>query len=206
MQNIQEFFVAVFGNPTIATFVIATLPIFELRGAIPFGMSTMFWGDKVLNVGEAFLISFTGSSLVVPIIALLFKPILNWFKSSKTFNKLAIKIESRIVEKSKSFKNKNTRIKKILGIIFFVGVPLPLTGAYTGTALAVMLGLNFYDTIVSVIIGNLISGIIIAILSMTSKNTANILLIAFICLLIIIGVISIAKYIIKRFKMNKKSV
>ncbi len=206
MQNIQEFFVSVFNNPIISTFVISMLPIFELRGAIPFGMSSIFWGNKSLSVGIAFLVSFIGSSLVVPLIALLFKPTINWFKTTKTFGKIATKFENRIIEKSKPFENKNTRIKKMLGIMLFVGVPLPLTGVYTGTAIAVMLGLNFYDTILSVICGNLLAGSIVSLLTLTSENTANILLVAFIVGLLVIGLISIFKSVFKKLKENRKNV
>lgn len=206
MQNIQEFFVEKINSPILATIFIAMLPIFELRGAIPFGMSSVFWGSKELSAGTAFLVGFLGSSLVVPIIALLFKPVLNWLKKTKIFSKLANKLENRIIEKSKSFENKNTRIKKILGIMLFVGVPLPLTGVYTGTAIAVMLGLNFFDTLFSVISGNLIAGIIISLLSLTNENTANILLFVFFGVLVIMGIISIFKMIFKKLKTNRKNV
>ena len=141
------------------------LPIFELRGAIPFAMSTSLWGDKTLSIGTAFLVSFIGSSIIIPLVALLFKPFLVWLKDSKLFKNIALKLENRINQKGKSFENKNSKLKKMLGIIFFVGVPLPLTGAYTGTALAVTIGLNFYDTLLSVLIGNLIAGVVIALLS-----------------------------------------
>jgi uncharacterized membrane protein len=205
-QNIQEFFVAVFNNPKVATFLISILPIFELRGAIPFGLSATFWGEGALNLGTSFLISFLGSSLVVPIVALLFKPVLNFLKSTKMFNKIALKFENRIVEKSKSFENKNTRIKKMLGIVVFVGVPLPLTGVYTGTALAVVLGLRFADILFSVITGNLIAGSVITILSMFNENTANIILITFVSIVVLTGMITLFKTAIKRFRNKKENV
>ena len=204
MQNIQEFFVTTFNNPIIATLIVALLPIFELRGAIPFGMSTAFWGTQALDVGTAFLIGFVGSCIPAFFIALLFKPLINYLKNTKLFKRIATKFEKRLVDKSKNFENKNTRLKKILGIILFVGVPLPLTGVYTGTAIAVIIGLSFWDSVFSVIIGNLIAGIIISLLSSLSANATNIILIAFVSFLILIIFISIIKNIYNKVK-NKKN-
>ena len=203
MQQVQEFFVSTFHNPIIATFIIACLPIFELRGAIPFGMNVSFWGAKALNQGTAFLISFIGSSIVVPIIALLFKPILNYLKNTKMFRKIACKFEKRLIDKSKSFENKNTRIKKFLGIILFVGVPLPLTGAYTGTALAVLIGLEFWDTVISVLIGNLIAGGIITLFSSLTPNATNIILIAFVSFIVFMFFVWAIKNIFKKIKQKQ---
>ena len=206
MQNIQEFFVEKFNSPILATIFIAMLPIFELRGAIPFAMSTSLWGDKALSIGTAFLVSFIGSSIIIPLVALLFKPFLVWLKNSKLFKNIALKLENRINQKGKSFENKNSKLKKMLGIIFFVGVPLPLTGAYTGTALAVTIGLNFYDTLLSVLIGNLIAGVVIALLSSVTENAANIMLLVFVLTLLIVIATHFIKFLIKTIKNKKENV
>ena len=206
MQNIQEFFVEKFNSPILETIFIAMLPIFELRGAIPFAMSTSLWGDKALSIGTAFLVSFIGSSIIIPLVALLFKPFLIWLKNSKLFKNIALKLENRINQKGKSFENKNSKLKKMLGIIFFVGVPLPLTGAYTGTALAVTIGLNFYDTLLSVLIGNLIAGVVIALLSSVTENAANIMLLVFILTLLIVIATYFIKFLIKTIKNKKENV
>lgn len=206
MQNIQEFFVEKFNSPILATIFIAMLPIFELRGAIPFAMSTSLWGDKALSIGTAFLVSFIGSSIIIPLVALLFKPFLVWLKNSKLFKNIALKLENRINQKGKSFENKNSKLKKMLGIIFFVGVPLPLTGAYTGTALAVTIGLNFYDALLSVLIGNLIAGVVIALLSSVTENAANIMLLVFVLTLLIVIATYFIKFLIKTIKNKKENV
>lgn len=200
MQSIQEFFVSNFNNPILATLIVACLPIFELRGAIPFGMSIAFWGSKALNMGTAFLVGFIGSSLVVPFIALLFKPVLNYLKNTKLFKNLANKLEVKVKNKGSKIASKNTKFKKMLGVMAFVGIPLPLTGAYTGTMISVLIGLSFIETVISVVMGSLIAGVIITVFSSVSKNASTIILIVFIVVLILILLTSIIKYLINILK------
>lgn len=200
MNIIQDFFIEHFNNPMLATLIIAMLPIFELRGAIPFGMSMVFWGNNALNLGTAFLMGFIGSNLVIPIVVLLFNPLLNWLKRRKMFKNLVESCEKRIRTKGKNISNKNTRLKKMMAIIAFVAVPLPLTGAYTGTMIGVMVGLKFYDIFISVGIGNLIAGIVIAIFSGISDNMSTIVLMMFLAILFIFIIISIIKLTINKIK------
>lgn len=204
-ETIKEFVVNMFsGNPMLATFIIAMLPIFELRGAIPFGMSTQIWGANALKPVVSFLTSFLATSLVVPIVALIFIPILNALKNSRWFKNLATKFEEKIKTKSDKIKTKgNGKLKKMLGVGLFVAIPLPLTGVYTGTCIAVMLGLNFYETLISVAAGNLIAGLIMLALSTIFKNNTLIVLVAFLILLVIFLV---TELIIKLIKRKKREV
>ena len=170
-EIIQEIFKNIFGNNSIlATILISTLPIIELRGGIPFGMSKTFWGSHALTSWESFGYAFLGSSLVVPILALIFLPVINWLKKTKLFKNLATKIENSIKSKSKKLEenystNSNDELDKteetkesvdkrkvvynkkfflkLLGVFAFVAIPLPLTGVWTGTAIAVMLGIPY---------------------------------------------------------------
>ena len=71
-EFIAKIFVAIFGSHSaIATVLISMVPIIELKGAIPVGMSVDFWGNNALTGTEAFLYSLLGSCLVVPIVALI---------------------------------------------------------------------------------------------------------------------------------------
>ena len=98
---IHNIFANLFGNNIIlATILIAILPVIELRGAIPFATNPGFWGNLTLNNWSAFFWSFLGSSAIVPIIALLFIPIINWLKNTKLFGKLATAIENRVKSKT----------------------------------------------------------------------------------------------------------
>ena len=100
-ETIKQLIINMFsGNPTLATFILAALPIFELRGAIPFGMSTQIWGAAALTPISSFLTSFLATTCVIPLVALVFIPILNALKKTRTFKTLAHKFELKIKEKS----------------------------------------------------------------------------------------------------------
>lgn len=224
-EFIQEFFKSTFGdNVILATILIAVLPIIELRGAIPFGMSTQLWGNIALSNWESFLFSFLGSSLVVPILALLFIPILNWLKRTKLFRGLASKIENRIktksdkieqdaIDKSVEYKENINAQKskydkkfwlKALGVLMFVAVPLPLTGVYTGTCIGVMLGLGFWWTCGTVIIGNALAGLIMTLLSTVFSGYTHIILYVFLGLVLALALFGLFKNLINK-KRNKQT-
>ena len=78
---IENIFSSIFGNNVVlATILIAIIPIIELKGAIPFSMSPEIWGSFALPYWEAFFYGLLGSCLIVPILALLYVPIINWLK------------------------------------------------------------------------------------------------------------------------------
>ena len=137
------------------------IPIVELRGAIPFGAAKSFWGENALSLWESFAYSVLGSTLVCVILTFLFWPILKWLKHTKLFNKLAGFIERKLHKNSESIDKKADAEKnekrvwliKFLGVFMFVAVPLPLTGVWTGTCLALFIGLSKKDTMISVISG-----------------------------------------------------
>ncbi len=220
-EIIQNFFKDVFGgNVILATILIALLPIIELRGAIPFGMSVAFWGTGALNAWQALLFAFIGSSLVVPILALIFIPILNWLKKTKLFCRLANWFEKRVLKKSdkivsnldenfeedeekQKLAEKKALRKKFWGVFMFVAIPLPLTGVWTGTCVAVMLGLNFKQTMLAVISGNLCAGVIMTIISLIFGKNTNIVLYVFIALVLVMILVGIVKTIIDKQKAKQ---
>lgn len=207
IENIQNSITNVFGeNPLLATFIIALLPIFELRGAIPFGMSTHIWGTQALTSIQAFLISFLATSLIIPLIALVFIPLLNTLKKTKTFKNISEKIFNHFNKKANSVNKNEDKSKwyKMLGVMGFVAVPLPLTGVYTGTVIAVLIGLNFYETLFACVTGNLIAGIIITLLSTVLKDKSIYLLFAFIAILVITIIVSLIKKLVLKFKAKHK--
>ena len=199
------------------------LPIIELRGAIPFAMSIDFWGINAINNVSAFWWSFLGSSLVVPIIALLFIPFVNWLKRTKLFSKLALRLESEIKqktdkinkdaeEKSQSYiekidtnssekQNKKTWLR-VLGLFFFVAVPLPLTGVWTGTCIGVMLGFNFWQTCAIVIGGNLMAGLIVTFVCSIFPAFTTIILYIFVGFIVALLLFGLIKRVVKRNVFN----
>lgn len=170
---LSNFFASFFGdNVILATILISILPVIELRAGIPFGTNSAFWGELALSNWQSFGWSLLGTSLIVPIIALIFIPILNLLKRIRIFNKLAYAIENRVKSKSEKIEGAEEKCKnfsrgywkKVLGIFVFVSIPLPFTGVWTGTCIAVFIGLDYLSTCISVICGNVVAGLLITLI------------------------------------------
>lgn len=210
---LKQLFVKIFGSHSgIATFIISMIPIVELRGAIPFGAATSLWGKNALELWESFLISFAGSSLVCVILAFIFWPLFNWLKKTKGFKNLAGFIERKLNRNSKSIDDKTEKESnekrvvrlKMIGIFLFVAVPLPLTGVWTGTCLALFIGLNRWQSIVSAISGNLVAGLIMTLISYFFADNTMIVLLVFLALVVLFVLIEVVKSLIQKYKNKKK--
>ncbi len=163
-----KFLQQLIGNDFLATIIMSFVPLIELKGGIVFARSLG------LDFFLAFALAYAGSTLVFFPIYFLLKPILELIKKIKIFSKLALKIESyfeqkandAIEQQSKNGKKaKSGEYLKKLGVFIFVAIPLPMTGIWTGTAIAVFLGLKFKDAILPVVLGNAVAGIIISLLA-----------------------------------------
>lgn len=218
-ETIRNIFSTIFGdNVILASVIIAMLPVIELRGTIPFAMSIEFWGLNALSNISAFLWSFLGSSLVVPIVAILFIPFLNLLKKIKWFSGLATRIENKVKNQSDKI-NKDADAKsqkhiekieereavthdkkmwlKAIGLFAFVAVPLPLTGVWTGTCIGVVLGFKFWQTCMIVIAGNLGAGLIITFVCSIFPNFTTIILYIFIGFVVLFALYGLIKRCVK---------
>lgn len=217
IQALEEFFATVFGhNVVLATIIIAMVPIIELKGAIPFAMSGAIWQGYELSFGHAFLWGLVGSSLIVPILLLIYAPLIRWLKSTKLFKKLAEKIEekvnrkkqkveskieeSNINESESNIANNKKTLMKVLGVFLFVAIPLPFTGVWTGSCLAVALGLNFFLGLFVVVFGNVVAGILVTVLS--SVLTPLVYLLIFLGLILLVALVYLIKKLINRKNTN----
>jgi len=147
----------------ITVLLTAMLPVIELRGAIPVGISLG------MSSTHAFIISFIGSMIPVPFILFTVRPLFNWLRQTNLFRNLI----RRITEKSL---NKSGRIQKygVWGLFLFVAIPLPGTGVWSGSLAAALLNLRFKWAFPAILIGNLIAGILITGLSHSILSvTAN---------------------------------
>lgn len=210
-EGISQFFLNTFGdNAWLATFLIAIIPLVELKGAIPFGVSTQFWGENALSSANAFLFAFLGSCLVVPIVALIFKPICNWLSKYKFFKSIIdfftgsvkAKSEEVSVEVEKKDKNKKTLLK-MLYVFLFVAFPVPLTGVWTGTCFAVLLGLNFWQVCLSAIFGNFVCGIIVALVCLIFPNATTIILYVFLAIIALAFTVKLVMHFVKKRNLKK---
>ncbi|MBF4695108.1 COG2426 family protein [Fusibacter ferrireducens] len=132
----------------------AALPVIEIKGAIPLGLSLG------MNPWHTLLISLLGSIMPVPFILFGIRPVFNWLKHAAFFRKITDRIESKTL-------NKSHRIQKygVWGLFLFVAIPLPGTGVWTGSLAAVLLDIRFKWAFPAILIGNLVAGIIIFSLS-----------------------------------------
>ncbi len=128
----------------------AMLPVIELRGAIPVGISLG------MSPVHAFIVSFLGSMIPVPFILFTIRPIFNWMKRTKLFRETI----NRVTEKSL---NKSGKIQKygVWGLLLFVAIPLPGTGVWSGSLAAALLNLRFKWAFPAILVGNLIAGLLI---------------------------------------------
>ena len=155
IEAIQNFFVNTVGEELCVLFC-SMIPIIELRGAIP--MAALFG----LPWWKAFLISVVGNILPVPFILLFIRAILGWMSRCrvKFFNKVANWLFA------KAEKNRG-KVEKYAfwGLTLFVGIPLPGTGAWTGSLVAAVIDMKFRKAMLSAVVGVLIAAVIMTLIS-----------------------------------------
>ena len=142
----------------IATLLISMIPIIELRGAIPVAVFTFH-----LSYFEAFIISFIGNILPLYFIVKYIRPIFDLLGKIKIFKKFI----DWVTEKAnkKIAENKRLQTATLLGLYLFVAIPLPGTGAWTGTLIASVLEMDKKKTFLAVCVGVFMASIIMMILS-----------------------------------------
>ncbi len=166
-----------FGNGWIATFVLSMIPLIELKGAILVGSTT-------IGVVPSFVMAYLGSTLVFVPLFFLLRPILNLLKRIKWFRRLAVKVEYLFEHKAEKISKKGqdagekARVIMMWGVFAFVAVPLPMTGVWTGTAIAVFLGLKFWDAFFPVAVGNLVAGLLISLFTWIFKDYVQYVILA----------------------------
>ena len=200
-------------NVILATIIIAMLPVIELRGAIPFATNPGFWDIHAMNNWSAFGWCLLGSSAVVPIVALIFIPLITWLKKTKLFGKMAQAIENRVKNKTSGIANAEEKSKKfsknywkkMLAIFVFVAIPLPLTGVWTGTCIAVFIGLDYLSTCISVIAGNVVAGLIITLILEFFPWLNGWLFYIFLTLIVIFVIYEVIKHVIIKKRAQKET-
>ncbi|MBQ7900792.1 MAG: small multi-drug export protein, partial [Clostridia bacterium] len=141
-------------NKLFAVFVISMFPIVELRGAIPIGVGLD------LELWKVFVVSVIGNMIPVPFIILFVRPIIEYLAKTKRFSKFAGWLTERTMSKSE----KITKYK-MFGLFVFVAIPLPGTGAWTGSMLAGLMDMRLKDAVPMIFAGVITAGIIMLLIS-----------------------------------------
>ena len=145
-------------------FLVSMVPLIELRGAIPMavGMGLNYW--------ESLVICVIGNMLPVPVIYFFARKVLIWGADKKYIGKFF----RFCLEKGERAGQKLTKAAGRKGLFFaillFVGIPLPGTGAWTGTLGASFLNMGFKSTVAAVSLGVILAGCIMGIVSITGVH------------------------------------
>lgn len=153
-EAISKFFLEFVGEE-LCVFFCSVLPVIELRGAIP--MAAAFG----LPWWQAYIISILGNLLPVPFILLLINVVIKWMSASKVrfFNKIANFLLERVEKKREKIEKYS-----FWGLCFFIAVPLPVTGAWTGSLVAAVIGMKPWKALLSAILGVLIAGAVVTLI------------------------------------------
>lgn len=131
-------------------FIISMIPILELRGAL------LVAGPLLgVPVAKAIPLCIIGNIIPVPFILLLITPIFNWMKGTKKLKPFVDRMEARAMSKKDQIEK-----YEFWGLVLFVGIPLPGTGAWTGSLIAALLGIKFKKAFPAVVIGILMATVI----------------------------------------------
>ena len=136
----------------LVVLLVSTLPIIELRGAIPLGLS------MGLSLSKVIILSLLGNMMVVPIIFILFNPIVGFLSQLWPFSKLINWVRDRTLYRSRQMIKKYS----IIGLLFLVAIPLPTTGAWTASLAAMFLKLDKRKSILAIWLGLVISALIVS--------------------------------------------
>ena len=139
----------------VAVFLIAMLPVFELRGAIPAG-----YGMGMTSPVLIYLLAVAGNFVPVLPILLGLGPAERYLRRFSFFNKFFDWLFKRTVSRSEVIRKYES-----LGLILFVAIPLPMTGAWTGSVAAYLFKLPLRMAVPCIILGILIAGLVVTLLS-----------------------------------------
>ena len=139
----------------ILTFLVAMVPVVELRGAIPIGMG------MGLTLWQAFILSFIGNLVPVPFIILFVRKIFAWLRQKwPKLDSFVSKLENKALSKEDLVKK-----YEAWALFIFVAIPLPGTGAWTGALIAAMFNMRLKKAFPAIALGVLAAGIIISAVS-----------------------------------------
>jgi uncharacterized membrane protein len=144
----------------LAVILIAAMPVFELRGAIPYAVY------KGFDPFTAFYLSVIGNMIPVIPLLIFLEPVSNFLRRWKIWNIFFTWLFTR------THRRHSARFEKYgsIGLAMFVGIPLPVTGAWTGCAAAFVFGFKFKNALIAIFAGVILAGMIITTLIVAGMN------------------------------------
>lgn len=157
MEKLAAAFAATLGkyvSKEAVVFIISMIPILELRGGLIVASLLQ------VPITTAIPLCIIGNIIPIPFILLFIKQVFKWMKKFKIFRGIIEKLENRAMSKSDNIKK-----YEFWGLVLFVGIPLPGTGAWTGSLIAALLDVDFKKAILAELLGIAIATIIMSIFS-----------------------------------------
>lgn len=143
-------FTTTYAGKILVTFLISMVPVIELRGALPIGVGM---GLPPLT---ALIVSIVGNMVPVPFIIIFIRRILDWMHRFETFDRIATKLEA------KAAKGGEKIVKyEMFGLFLLVAIPLPGTGAWTGSLVAAFFDLRLKNAVPVIFLGVIAAGIVV---------------------------------------------
>ena len=139
------------------------VPLIELRGAIPYAFNPFFMGDP-LPLIPAYITCIVGNMLPVPFIYFFARKVLEWGKDKPViggFFTFCLEKGQKGGEKLQAKAGRGL----FVALLLFVGIPLPGTGAWTGTLAASILNMKFKESVIAVMLGVVLAGVIMGLVS-----------------------------------------
>jgi len=153
--------------PELTTFLTAMTPIGELRIALPIALISF-----KINVVTAYFLSVFGNMIPIFLLLIFWRYLVGFLMSHF---KIADNFFNWLFERTrKKFQGKYEKWGK-LALIIFVAIPLPITGAWTGSVAAWLFNFKYWESVLLIFTGVLISGIIVSIITLSGINLVNIL-------------------------------
>ena len=139
----------------LLTFLVAMVPVVELRGAIPFGVV------RGLNLWTAIIASVLGNLVPVPFIILFIRRIFAWMRAHMP------KLDGLVTRMEKKAEKNRVAVEKYAfwGLAILVAIPLPGTGAWTGALVAAMMEMRLKRAFPAIVIGVVIAGVIVSVVT-----------------------------------------
>ena len=183
----------------IIVFIVSMVPIIELRGAIPIAEALG------LNIFCYYPLAIIGNLLPVPVIYLFARKVLEWGKDKKYTQKFFTWCLEKGEKGGQKLKETAGENGSFIALLLFVGIPIPGTGAWTGTLAASFLDLGFKTSVLAATLGVILAGIIMSSGSKLISKLGWPALIVLILLIVVIVFISIFVKKKKELKSNENN-
>lgn len=185
-EIISQWLYRIFGNdPTICTFVASFIPIMEMKGSIALGVSSL-WDTPLSPIASA-SISLLGATIITAFLLFVFSLIFKIFSLNQNFSCVQATIQNSFDSKCEQIRALNTTKKKLFALALFTLIPIPLTGYYSASLIAVLCGLPPFQSLFAISIGNIVCAFILMFVVSISAVFATILLYIFAIIFVILS-------------------